>query len=258
MFTKIKTFFILLGYKIKELPLWEKLKEIPRKTWIILGSCVAGVVAISVAVALLLPLFVGGGVGGIFGVGGSVGGDNSSDVTGEHAAEDIRDVYVNTPPSKTRYSVGDSANYKGLVIGVMYYNDNVDLIFYDEQPELFTITGFDSNNPNEQLTISVTYQGHTCAFPVIIDKRPDPIPLLVSTELEPPKTEYKLYEPFSLAGGYLVCSYDNGDKLKIPLLLDHVSGFEQLENGVGEYVINVVYREGPITYEGSYTITVTE
>lgn len=205
MFTKIKTFFILLGYKIKELPLWEKLKEIPRKTWIILGSCVAGAVAISVAVALLLPLFVGGGAdGGIFN--GGNGGINPS--LGNPVIESI---YVSSLPEKSVFYKNEPADFSGLAIGVNGMNISESFVYYDENPDEFKFSGFDSSEPTMYQEITVEYKGFTATFTVNIRELSQAKPTLQSIYLSPePKSTCRIGKAPSIAGVKLISVYSDG------------------------------------------------
>ena len=197
--------------------------------------------------------------GNIDNVGGSEdSGSDENDTTDTSDPTDYINMNISAKPTKTVYYVGESADYSGLAVFVTGKDDSSILVTYDDNPGYFTITGFNSSFPVEEQVITVTCGIVSDTFTVKIVKVPED-PRLLSIELIPPtKLEYTTNDPFTLEGGYIVCNYDNGDVIKTPLLLDYLSGFEQIYTGPGVYEIKVTYRQGPVTLETSYTVTVTE
>ena len=90
-------------------------KGFSRKTWFIIG-CVAGVIALAVALILLIPKF-------------TKNGDNNEGIQNNNqtpnAEPQVESIYVSATPDKTVYYVGDTPNYSGLVIGVSHVGDKV-------------------------------------------------------------------------------------------------------------------------------------
>lgn len=219
-----------------------------------------------IALVLVIAITVGCiiiGVNGGFSTNNSGGnnGDNGSDDNNTSTPDvpsDITSMYISAEPLKKVYYVHDLADYSGLSVYIMGADGSETFVKYDDYPDYFTITGFDSSSPTEEQTITVTFDEMSDTFTIkIISVHEDP--QLISIELIPPtKLEYTVNDPFTLEGGYIVCTYDNGDIIKTPLLLDHVSGFEDIYTGPGEYEIKVVYRKGPVTLETFYTVTVIE
>lgn len=83
----------------------------------------------------------------------------------------ITGISVETPPTKTTYTVGDDTlDPAGLVITVTYSDDNkTDPIAYSEaNKDDFKFTGFTSTEPNESVTVTVTYKGKETTFTVSV------------------------------------------------------------------------------------------
>lgn len=268
MFTKIKTFFLLLGYKIKELPLWDKLREIPRKTWIIIGSCTAGVIALVVATALLLPLFIGGGANGFGGVLGG-GGEPEEEAKPEDdktgfkpdLEAEVSSIYISAQPSKLVYYVGDAPNYDGLKVGIWQEGNDGFVLPYDEYYDEITITGFDSSAPAAEQKVTVQYKEFTTTFTVEIKAR-ETGAYLASIKVDPLpiKTTYKLGEALDYTGGRILCIYSD-ETTKVLYLDDYgveVSGFGEISTP-GKHDIRVDYYDDKGGHATTtFEITMTE
>jgi hypothetical protein len=228
------------------------------------GIILAAIVGVVLIIAIVIACVALGANGGNNNVGsgntpGSNNGGNNENIGDSNVPDSINTLAISSFPNKTSYFVGEQPDYSGLSVFIDGEELEDIYINYDREPNSFTFSGFDSSSPAESQTITVTCGGKSATFTVKIYPLPDEAPKLVSIELIPPtKTEYKMYDPFSLKGGKIVCTYDNGDVVETPILLDYISGHEAMENGPGEYVIMVTYRDGPITLEDSFTITVTE
>lgn len=221
-------------------------KNLTKKQKTIILSVVIGVVAIVAIVLICVALF---------------GGNNNEGnyVGGVRLPSKIESISLSSAPDKTSYFVGEAPDYSGLSVFIDGKGFEDIHVNYDKNPGAFTFSGFDSSAPAEKQVITVTCGGKTATFTVKIREFPEEAPKLLSIEVVPPtKTEYKLHDPFSLKGGKIICTYDNGDVKETPIRLDNVSGYEAMENGAGEYVITVTYRDGPVTLTDSYTVIVTE
>lgn len=171
-------------------------------------------------------------------------------------------MFVSAPPSKTSYFVGDKANYFGLSI---YYTDGIAegiFINYEDRPDEFTVTGFDSSVPVEKQTITVEYKGFTDTFEINIKEVPSSTPRLIGISLNPaPKDTCKIGRALSVKDAMIVCEYSDGSTKSVPLDRNHLYGYEDaLTNAqVGDVVtIYVRYTEDGYVAETSYTVTIVE
>ena len=165
----------------------------------------------------------------------------------------INRIIVNTYPER-EYYVGESANFSDLKIEVLL--NNGDTYFVDASE--CTITGFDSSVPVAEQRISVEYGGLFCAFYVVINEIPKPIPKLTAISLESmPKTEYVLGEWLDTTGGVIKLEYSDGSVKRVNLMNSNVYGFANVTQA-GEYTLTVKYAERGVLCETTYKITVTE
>lgn len=196
---------------------------------------------------------------------GQSGDDNDDWVSGDIPADgtmpdEITKFYIASMPVKTHYTVGDQADYAGLSVQIKNADDISMIIHYENDPDAFTITGFDSSKPAEQLVITVECQGFTDTFTIDVVSNNIAQTTLVSITVDPlPKTTYKVGESFSHTGGYIVAEYSDGTYQTIKLRMSHVSGFGAIANTPGEHQIKVSYSDDHGGYAETYiTITITE
>lgn len=227
-------------------------KGISRKTWIIIG-CVAGVIALTVTLILLIPKFTQNG--------DNNNESNQNNAQTPNAEPPVDGINISAPPSKTVYYVGDTPNYSGLKIGVEQVGDNGYLLTYDENYSELTITGFDSSAPAKEQTITVQYKGFTTTFTVEIKELVAQTHLVgIRVDPLPKKTTYKLGQALSYTGGRLICEYSDGTTKT--LYLDDpgvsVSGFGAIY-APGEYDITVEYFDDKGGYaKTTFKITMTQ
>ncbi len=175
----------------------------------------------------------------------------------------ISHLIISSVPTKTHYYVGDELEIDGLSIQVIL--NNGDSYFVDEvQCE---ITGFDSSKATETQKVTVTYQGYTTTFNVIIKEVPKPTPVLTGIYIsQMPKTEYKVGEWLDLNGGVIMRQYQDGSTKPIDLIYQYVvSGWEidpdngvYASNKVGTYTLTVRYAENGIVKYTTFEIKVTK
>ncbi len=72
-------------------------------------------------------------------------------------------VTINTMPSKTVYTIGDTLDTAGLKIDLVYSDSSTETI-----TEGYTVSGFDSATAGEK-TVTVTYEGFTTTFTVTVE-----------------------------------------------------------------------------------------
>lgn len=224
------------------------------------GIIIAAVAALIVVIAVSVVLVVIGSNGGFTG-NDNENGDNKGPITedGGVAAADISQIYLGATPRKIVYNVGDDYDSSDLVVIVMLNDGTNHILYYEEHKEYISITGFDSSAPAENQVITIEYKGFTCTYNITVKDFELEPPTIVSIHLDPlPKTQYKVDEMFTVEGGKIVCTYDDGSTKTVDLTPNHVSGFGAMSNGVGEYTITVKLRDNGVLYKTTYTITVTE
>ena len=174
----------------------------------------------------------------------------------------IVNMYISTIPVKTVYYVGDNYDYSGLTISVK--REDSEVIYYDSEPDVFTITGFDSSAPVEEQTITVEYEGFSDNFTIKIIEVPISAPTLIGVHLDPnnmPVDTCKWGYAPDIRGAKLVCEYSNGTTKIIDLAYEHLNDYEEdlMAAQVGDTVtIPVVYDEDGVIVETSFTVTITE
>lgn len=225
---------------------------ISRKTWIIIG-CVAGAIALAVALILLIPRI------------GNSGDNNPNEGNQNNPTQNteppVLGIYVSATPDKTVYYVGDTPNYAGLKIGVEQFGADGYILSYDEAYSELTVTGFDSSAAVKEQVITVQYKEFTTTFTVEIKEVVKQTHLVgIRVDPLPNKLTYKLGQALSYTGGRLVCEYSDGTTKT--LYLDDpgvsVSGFGAIY-APGEYDITVEYFDDKGGYASTtFKITMTE
>ena len=234
------------------------------------GIILAAVVGVVLVIAIVIACIAIGANGNDNVIGGNVGGDGSSDNgsnddenRGEVDLEaDPIQIYVATMPTKTSYYVNDTANFSGLIIGVMEQNSSGFKLSYDEYGDEFEITGFDSSVAVAQQVITVTYKEYTTTFTIEIKELPVGTYLVgISINPLPTKTTYKIGEALDYSGGRIVCEYSDGTTQTIKFTASgvQITGFGAVSGIPGEHEITVDYFDdngGHATT--TFTITITE
>ena len=189
--------------------------------------------------------------------GDTMGGDEDGNT---EVPEDIVNFYISSEPTKTLYTVGDLFDCAGLTVYLKSEETGSMYVSYDDDPDAFIITGFDSSAPVEEQVITVECRGFTDTFTVTIVAKETSKASLVSITVDPlPKTEYKVGESFSHTGGYIVAEYSDGTTETIKLRMKHVTGFGAISNTPGEHQVKVEYSDDHGGYAYTYiTITITE
>lgn len=167
--------------------------------------------------------------------------------------KEVFQVAISTLPEKLVYYVGEEPSYTGLTITTTL-NDGTS---FSEGPEACTFSGFNSEFPELEQRITVTYGEHTFVFTVDIKERPRPVATLKSISLKTlPKTEYKVGNALSVGGGIILVEYDDGSTKEIQLKYGHISGFSS--EVAGNFTITVFVEENGVLATCTYEITVTE
>ncbi|MBR3875375.1 MAG: bacterial Ig-like domain-containing protein [Clostridia bacterium] len=221
---------------------------------------------IAIAVVLVVAIVIVGVViltgdnnsGGENSGGTNDGGTTDGDYT--EVPDEIKQFYISTTPLKTDYTVGDVANYSGLVVYLKSADGISMFINYNDDPDAFTITGFDSSKPAEEQVITVECRGFTDTFTIKIIENDVAHATLVGITVDPlPQTTYKVGESFKHTGGYIVAEYSDGTFETIKLRMKHVSGYGAIANTPGEHEITISYSDDHGGYaETTITVTITE
>ncbi len=145
------------------------------------------------------------------------------------------EIYVKQLP-KTKYFVGELASYDGLVVEAVFSNGERKEIDLDE----CKIVGFSTENVTDSLSITIIYKGLSCSYSISVKEFPKE---LVSIEMKtlPTKQTYKLDEWIDPTGGVILCKFSDGTTKEVDLIYRHIKEFAP--EGVGEYVITVVYED---------------
>ncbi len=223
---------------------------------IILAAAV-GVVLV-VAIVIICIVLAGNGNGNI---GVNNGGTPSIGEDGKPIIPDeAKDFYISTPPTKSTYKVGDYADYSGLAVFIRGTNGQSVYIKYNERPEEFTITGFDSSEPVEEQIITVTVGENTDTFKIKIEAvQQVGVTLVGITMKSMPKLNYVVGDAFDPTGGVILAEYSDGTTVEAALDYSNVSGFSFINDTVGEHEIKIKFFDENGGYaETTITITITE
>jgi hypothetical protein len=96
------------------------------------------------------------------------------------------------------------------------------------------ISGFDSTAGGTK-TVTVTYEGKTATFMVIVEAT-----LASIAVTGPTKTNYAIGEALDLTGIELTAAYSDGSSEIIPVTADMISGFDSV--AAGQKTVTVTYQ----------------
>ena len=231
------------------------------------------VVAVIVIVVIGLLVLTGGN--GNNNSNGNVGGNTGSNSSSEKGEEDntsggegtmpdeISVLQISLLPTKTVYYVGDEPNYDGLYVYIRDGNGESKYIYYVNDPDAFTFSGFDSSAPTEKQVITVECRGLTDTFTVEILPAPESDANLVGISMKTlPRTKFYIVngrlEAFNPEGGVILAEYDDGTTKEIDLQISNVSGYSFI-TAAGEYTLTIKFFDDHGGYaETALTITVVE
>lgn len=221
------------------------------------GIILIAAVAIVLVIAIVITCV-------IIGANGGFGGNSNNNSTGGATSdglkpEEVTGISIATAPNKVEYFVGDAPDYTGLSV-TLSSGRGSERRYYDYNPEVFTITGFDSSEVNEALEVTVEVNGYKTSFTVKIQPVPEVGVTLVGITLKslPTKTNYVLGDVFDPRGGVILAEYSDGTTVEVELQRNNVSGFSYIETP-GEHTLIIKYFDDNGGYaETTLTITVTE
>ena len=141
------------------------LKNLTKKQkGIILGAVIGIVLVIAIVVTCVLISANDSGNNS-----GNNAGNSNDNNNGTSIPEEISTLDISAVPKKIVYRVGDDPDYSGLSVYFKSEELPSGYIYYDLNPEEFTITGFDSTEPIEEQVITVECKGFTDTFTVKIE-----------------------------------------------------------------------------------------
>ena len=152
-------------------------------------------------------------------------------------ALDVIGIVVKTPPEKTTYFTGETADYTGLSLTVTYSNGVTATV-----TDGYTVTGFDSLTAGTK-TLTVEYEGKTATFTVTV-KAIELESIEIATPAE--KLEYFVGEEADFTGLTIKANYNNGTT---NTLADgfNVTGFDSLT--AGQQTITVEFGGKTTTFK---------
>ena len=129
-------------------------------------------------------------------------------------------------PAKTEYTIGEELDLEGLKV-TAHYSDGSSK---ELEQEAYEVSGFDSTKAGEK-TVTVTYDGKSAEFKVMIKEVAAPAEL-TSISLEgPAKTQYIIGEELDLEGLKVIAHYSDGSSIELEQEAYEVRGFDSTEAG---------------------------
>lgn len=166
----------------------------------------------------------------------------------------LKTLYVENPPVKTIYFIGESFDLEGIRISAIMNNGEKIEINTDS----CVISGFDNSVACEQQKITITYEDKECYLYIVVKKQPEFPALLtgISIKVLPNKLVYNLGESIDVTGGVIECMYSDGTSRTIPLDYNQIYGFKN--NEIGNLDIIVKYTENGMQVQTSFQISFVE
>lgn len=165
----------------------------------------------------------------------------------------LRSLKVETSPTKTIYSQGESLDLTGLKVIGTYEGDKK----REEQITMSMISNFDSSLHNTDQNVMITINGITTTFKVTILKSPLAMSNIVITR-QPDRVRYRVGVPFSPKGMIITAVNNDGTTETIKLDDPSLQISEIDTTTAGEKVLKIKYgvfeTEMPITvYDSELT-----
>lgn len=154
--------------------------------------------------------------------------------------KEVKSIEIVNTPTKVTYFVGETLNTNGIEVKAIYQLheeivDNSELSF----------TGFDSTSANNEVVVTVTYNGKTATFTVsVIEKSATSIEIN-----EAPITTYYVNDEIDLSVGSIKVNYNDGSHEFIDLDAEgvEVTGFDS-SVAAEELELTITYKELTTTY----------
>ncbi len=115
---------------------------------------------------------------------------------------------------KTTFYIGDEYDQRGLVVSGIYTDSNGNTSFQRISSDLYTVTGFDSSQVNENLELKIVYNEDPSIFTTYTIKVLTPSPL--ATEIEGyPRMTFSTGEAFDATGLVFGIFYSNDEVITL-------------------------------------------
>ena len=172
----------------------------------------------------------------------------------EERKQEVVGILINYYPDKRVYYIGEEFDPTGIRIQVRT-NGQEYTRFVSDLSQL-TFSGFDSSVVNDNLVITVWYEGWTATFDVIVKEEPAPDPVIESIEIKGLPLEYKLDKwntegPDSL-NAYFLLTYTDGKTEKVWIQPEWIEERAKM-NAPGKQTLNIYYKDQAFAVE--FTIT---
>ena len=170
-----------------------------------------------------------------------------------YSVREITGYTVISQPAKTTYKAGEPLNLNGMVINVNFGEDHHRTVNFGsgELPAGFTVEGYDSSEPDDNLVITVKH-GETAVAAISVKVEAPVVESITVTA--PVKTNYYVGDELSLEGGYIVAYYDTGvygDETALTAEGVTVTGFDSA--AAGTKTVTVTYAGVTDTFEVTVT-----
>ena len=144
--------------------------------------------------------------------------------------------------NKTTYIKGETLDLSGGIITVSYEDKTTaDIPMTSSEVQ---VTGYNSNQIGNQ-TLTITYQGKTLTFEVIVKNEVNNITI----KTNPTKTTYIKGESLDLSGGVITASYEDKTTADIPMTSSEVQITGYNASKTGKQTITVTYQGRQTTFE---------
>lgn len=155
-------------------------------------------------------------------------------------AKEVKSIEIVEEPTKVTYFVGEALNADGIKVKAIYELHEEEIA----NSEL-SFTGFDSTSANDEVVVTVTYNGKTATFTVsVIEKTATSIEIN-----EEPILTYYVNDEIDLSVGSIKVNYNDGSHEIIALDAEgvEVTGFDASE-AAEELELTITYKELTTTY----------
>ena len=173
----------------------------------------------------------------------------------------INHINVSSPPNDREYYLNENLDLTGLIVQVVL-NDGS---YYMVNEKDVTVSGFNSKKENDNLTVTVSYQGCTDTFTVKVVSFPKAKPVPSYIEVKDYQKTYTLAEWkenwINLEKAYIELHYTdpNEPPYKIALTTDDIEGIPGQDAVPDTYTLTAYYEdfENGILFDVEFTITIT-
>jgi hypothetical protein len=183
----------------------------------------------------------GGGGAGYSAASTSItGGSGGSGIVIVSYAE-LASIAITTPANKLVYSIGDELDITGLVVTGTYSDESTQVL----DITVDDISGFDSSELDEEQTLTITYEGLTTTYNIVVDE-------LESITITTPanKLVYSIGDELDITGLVVSGTYSFVSPQVLDITVDDISGFDSSEFDE-EQTLTITYEGLTTTYNVS-------